>query len=42
MDGFRGTTKSLEESEVIMILPYYSKVRSPPYCCSVLLDLRML
>ena len=31
----RGTAKSTREYEVIMATSLYSKVQSPPYCCTV-------
>ena len=36
--GSRGTAKSTKECEVIMVLPYKSKIHSPPYSCAIVLD----
>ena len=38
MGGSRSTAKSLKECKVL----FYSKVCSPPYCCAVLLDHRLI
>ena len=38
---YHGLDVSLIECELIMGTSLYSKVRSPPYCCAVLLDRRL-
>ena len=35
------TAKSPTEFSVNTLFPFYRKVHSPPYCCAVLLDLRL-
>ena len=42
MSGSRGTAKSLKECESHYGISLYSKVHSPPYCCAVLLDPRLI